>query len=291
MRGVSMGFVVTLILVSSFEWACAQAAPTAKPALQVREFIGINYVTIRYDAADAQGESVWGDRVPYDEPWIGSGGLPATIDLNESIVVGGEPIARGTYNLRIVPGASEWTIQFWPQTPPGGAAPESPALTPTVKPTVVPHEDQLSYSFETLADDRIELIVGWGDRTARLLMALATPLPQFEGETQEIFLLAREVWRRFFELDFDAMLEHFAEDFVFDQGGGKAEYLGYMRSANEVGAFDDIAMDLSGLTVEVMGDDAAIEGSVLDGPFGVLTLEATAKRRDGEWQVVSLVQY
>lgn len=69
-------------------------------------------IKINYGSPSVRGRKIWGDLEPLDEVWR-TGANEATIfEVNQDIMVGGQPLPAGKYGLFTIPSEGDWTVIF-----------------------------------------------------------------------------------------------------------------------------------------------------------------------------------
>lgn len=106
---------IALFSLLSFA-SLAQQAPASPPAV-VSQKVGDLSVMIKYAQPAVKGRLVFGNKdqkalVPYGEVWRTGANEATTIEFSRDVTVQGKSLAKGTYSLFSIPGASEWTIIF-----------------------------------------------------------------------------------------------------------------------------------------------------------------------------------
>jgi hypothetical protein len=72
---------------------------------------GVN-ITIDYGSPDTKDRAIWGSLVPYGEVWRTGANEATRITFDESILVGEDILAAGTYSLFTIPAEKEWQVIF-----------------------------------------------------------------------------------------------------------------------------------------------------------------------------------
>lgn len=84
--------------------------PITSPPATITQKVGIMEAKIEYNRPSARGRKVFGDVVPFDQPWRTGANAPTKITFSDSVIIGGKKIAGGTYAFYTIPGQKEWTI-------------------------------------------------------------------------------------------------------------------------------------------------------------------------------------
>src|ERR1043165_9721033 len=86
--------------------------PEPSPAATTEQTIGITEIKVVYHRPAINGRTVWGQLVPYNEPWRAGANENTTVTFSSDVKVGGKPLKAGTYGLHMIPTAKDWTIAF-----------------------------------------------------------------------------------------------------------------------------------------------------------------------------------
>lgn len=92
--------------------------------------------------------------------------------------------------------------------------------------------------------------------------------------------------------DLDVMMATISEDFVSDEGGGKADFRAFLRRHIEEGTLSGARMDLESAMIAIEDDMATVENAGLSGDRGSVVLDMELKKEaDGVWRIVGLHAY
>ncbi|WP_020535009.1 DUF2911 domain-containing protein [Lewinella cohaerens] len=87
-------------------------AELASPRKELKgELNGVD-ITIDYGSPSTKGRAIWGSLVPYGEVWRTGANEATRITFDESILVGEDILAAGTYSLFTIPAEKEWQVIF-----------------------------------------------------------------------------------------------------------------------------------------------------------------------------------
>src|SRR5690554_7806064 len=73
--------------------------PEASPAQKLIQTVGVTEVTLEYSRPSVKNRVVFGDLVPYNQLWRTGANWNTKISFDESVIIGGETLAPGTYAL------------------------------------------------------------------------------------------------------------------------------------------------------------------------------------------------
>lgn len=90
--------------------------------------------------------------------------------------------------------------------------------------------------------------------------------------------------------DVDSVIATYSDDFSSDQGMDRAGMQQFLQGAADQGFLEGMTSDTTGMSITVAGDIATVEGIMVEGAFGALTLGFGLEKRDGQWVVTSSTQ-
>ncbi|HEY0482689.1 MAG TPA: DUF2911 domain-containing protein [Kofleriaceae bacterium] len=153
--------------------------PEPSPAATTEQTIGITEIKVVYHRPAVNGRTIWGQLVPYNEPWRAGANENTTVSFSSDVKVGGKPLKAGTYGLHMIPTAREWTIAFSNMTTAWGSFTydqKEDALRVTVTPrTETTSEERLSYGFDDVADTKGTLVLRWEKLAVPIAIEVDTP--------------------------------------------------------------------------------------------------------------------
>ena len=175
-----MRSLLTIAIVLSSATAYAQLKlPEASPGATTEQTVGITEIKVVYHRPAINGRTVWGQLVPYNEPWRAGANENTTVTFSSDVKVGGKPLKAGTYGLHMIPTAKEWTIAFSNMSTAWGSFTydqKEDALRVTVTPrTEASSEERLSYSFDDVADGKATLVMRWEKLAVPIAIEVDTP--------------------------------------------------------------------------------------------------------------------
>lgn len=148
--------------------AAARADYPERPMLSQKAIIvqrvGLTDITVTYHRPKVKGRKVWGELVPYDRVWRAGANEATTVNFTDDVVIEDHPLAAGTYSFFVIPTKTLWKVIFNTDTDQWGAFSMDTnrnALSLTVKPESVPHEEYLSYSFTDLEFTSAKMLLKW----------------------------------------------------------------------------------------------------------------------------------
>jgi len=165
-------FVVAVLLTTGLSLGIslshAQSAvldlPRPSQHSAVSQRIGITDITISYHRPLVKGRTIWGKVVPYDQVWRAGANENTTITFTDPVSVEGQPLAKGTYGLHMIPGENQWTIIFSKINTAWGSftyKEADDALRVTVKPQASEPHEALTYDFDDVKDASAVATLRW----------------------------------------------------------------------------------------------------------------------------------
>lgn len=136
-----------------------RASPPAKASGKT----GNTEVVIDYSQPSAKGREIYGGLVPYNELWRTGANEATTFEVNNDVLIEGQPLAAGKYALFTIPGEKEWTVIFNKNSEQGGTGSYDEsldALRIKVKPKKA-KEKMEKLTFDVKNNGKVSLV--WAD--------------------------------------------------------------------------------------------------------------------------------
>src|SRR5438270_12884373 len=155
------------------------------------ERVGLTDITVTYHRPLVNGRKIWGALVPFGEVWRAGANENTTIEFSDPVSVEGQPLAKGTYGLHMIPTADSWTVIFSKMATAWGSFTYNQAedaLRVTVKPRPNEMEEALEYAFEDLKPDSATLTMKWEKLAVPVKMAISpeTTVANIRGQMRGI---------------------------------------------------------------------------------------------------------
>ncbi|HEX3757993.1 MAG TPA: DUF2911 domain-containing protein [Kofleriaceae bacterium] len=175
-----MRALLTTLIVFSSATAYAQLKlPEPSPAATVEQTIGITEVKVVYHRPAINGRTIWGQLVPYNEPWRAGANENTIVTFSSDVKIGGKPLKAGTYGLHMIPTQKDWTVAFSNMSTAWGSFTydqKEDALRVTVTPrTESSSEERLSYGFDDVTDGKGTLVLRWEKLAIPVAIEVDTP--------------------------------------------------------------------------------------------------------------------
>jgi hypothetical protein len=157
-------FISTAILLPLVLTEMAAGQIRGSEAAVVSQTIDGTTVTIEYSRPRAAGRTLFGELVPYDEPWTGAN-WATTLELDRDARLNGMDVAAGRYSVWWVPQADRWTLILDPnaklfhfQKP----EPSASQIRIETEPRTAGHVELLTWSFPAVTGDAATVQMHWG---------------------------------------------------------------------------------------------------------------------------------
>jgi len=138
--------------------------PRPSPKATVTQTVGLTDVTIAYSRPGVKGRTIWGELVPYGEPWRSGANEATTVTFSEDVKVGGKLLPAATYSFFTIPSKDTWQVVFNKEKDLWGAyayKPEQDVVRFDVVPLPSNHTEWLEYSVENLKNNSADLVLKW----------------------------------------------------------------------------------------------------------------------------------
>jgi hypothetical protein len=167
-----------LVAALSLIAAGAQAElklPRVSQNAKVTQTVGLTDITLTYSRPGVKGRTIWGELVPYDQPWRTGANEATTITVSDDIMMGGQKLPAGTYALVTIPGKDGWQLAVNKEKELWGAyeyKQENDVLRFKAVPTMTTDAvEWMSFGFENLTYNSADLVLRW--EKLKLVMPIA----------------------------------------------------------------------------------------------------------------------
>ena len=161
-------FVLCLVVAGLSQITSAQNdlnLPDVSQAAEVKQRIALTDITINYHRPLVNGRKIWGGLVPYGKVWRAGANENTVIEFSDPVSVEGQPLAKGTYGLHMIPNPDSWTIIFSKTNTAWGSYSydqKEDALRVNVKPRPLAEtKEALEFDFEDLKPDSTAVTLKW----------------------------------------------------------------------------------------------------------------------------------
>jgi tetratricopeptide (TPR) repeat protein len=161
-------FIVFGLVLLAASTAFAQSVqlnlPRDSQRASVSQRIGITDITVNYHRPLVKGRTIWGKVVPYGQVWRAGANENTTITFTDPVSVEGQPLAKGTYGLHLIPNQDQWTVIFSKTNTAWGSftyKESEDALRVTVKPQAADFHEALAYDIDQPGEDSAIVTMRW----------------------------------------------------------------------------------------------------------------------------------
>lgn len=164
-------FVVAILVAAALSAAPnagAQSAlldlPDASPRARVVQRIGLTDVTIDFHRPLVRGRKIFGGLQPYGQVWRAGADQNTVIQFSDPVTINGQPLAKGSYGVHMIPGETSWVVIFSKNHTSWGSFTYNQAedaLRVTVTPEAVENQEALSYEFSDLKLNSAVVTMRW----------------------------------------------------------------------------------------------------------------------------------
>jgi hypothetical protein len=193
--------VGVLLLVALPRVGAAQAVlldvPLKSQRAAVSQTIGLTDITITYHRPLANGRVIWDSLVPYGQVWRAGANVNTTIAFSDPVTIDGQPLAKGTYGLHMIPAADRWTIIFSNNATSWGSFTyhqDEDALRVTVVPRAGPMRDALTFEFDSLEPASTVVEMSWDKVVVPFRVAVDVHAVAQASIRRQLRTLARYTW-------------------------------------------------------------------------------------------------
>src|SRR5256885_11857275 len=139
--------------------------PDVSQAAEVKQRMALADITMTYHRPLVTGRKIWGALVPYGKVWRAGANENTTIEFSDPVSVEGQPLAKGTYGLHMIPNPDSWTVIFSKTNTGWGSysyKQDEDALRVNVKPrSLAEMKEALEFEFEDLKPESTAGTLKW----------------------------------------------------------------------------------------------------------------------------------
>jgi tetratricopeptide (TPR) repeat protein len=101
----------SLLFATSVIGANAQLkTPALSPTCKVSQDFSLSSIDITYSRPSMRGRKIVGDVVPYGKAWRTGANAPTKIKIGEELIIAGQKVKAGEYELYTIPGKESWEV-------------------------------------------------------------------------------------------------------------------------------------------------------------------------------------
>jgi hypothetical protein len=159
-----IGLLLAILVLPAAAQDRGNTLPRVSPNATVSQTIGVTEVRMTYGRPRVDGRTIFGDLVPYGEPWRTGANEATTFSVSTPVQIEGDTLAAGTYGLFTVPGPNSWTLIFNDVAEQWGAYeydPTEDVLRVQASPEPADAQELLTFAFENVTDTSATAVLHW----------------------------------------------------------------------------------------------------------------------------------
>ncbi|MEX0663052.1 MAG: DUF2911 domain-containing protein [Balneolaceae bacterium] len=172
MKSITISFLTVLLTILFINTVEAQERQTDRPMVSpnaaVEQTIGLTEVAITYGRPSVNDRVIFGDLVPFGNPWRTGANESTVVTFSDDVLVEGESVEEGTYSLYSIPEEDgRWTIIINDKLSWGTEYDENEdVLRVEVDAEEAHFVEQMMIYFEDISEDQGTLVIHWADTKA-----------------------------------------------------------------------------------------------------------------------------
>jgi len=134
--------IITLAACFALQLNAQIKTPAASPGAEFKQSVGLTDITVKYSRPGVKGRTIFAEDglVPYGKIWRTGANQATKITFSDDVTVEGTELAKGSYAILTVPGATSWDVMFYAfdKSGFGGYVEKTPDAKVTVTPQSLP---------------------------------------------------------------------------------------------------------------------------------------------------------
>lgn len=154
--------------------AVAQNGPVPSPLQKISQMVGLTEVNIEYSRPSLDGRDMYSKLAPAGERWRTGANTRTVLTFSKDVMLGGNEVKAGSYNLFTIPGKKEWTIILnnnTKETSPFRVNDDNNILSFNVKPTTTKNKIETFTinitDFDKKAMDNANIELAWENTSVK----------------------------------------------------------------------------------------------------------------------------
>src|SRR5215470_625045 len=177
-RAFSLVSLCSTVALTSLAHGQGIETPAPSPHAKVEQRVGLTDVTVDYSSPAVKSRKIWGDLVPFHNPWRTGANSATKLIVSKDFTFGGSPVKAGTYSLYTVPGKTSWTVFLGSNADVWGtevADKEKVVAQTTVKPTALAQpRERMIFAFSDTTEAGTNLDLEWEKLRVRVPITVDT---------------------------------------------------------------------------------------------------------------------
>jgi hypothetical protein len=172
--------------------------PSISQNAKVSQTVGVTELSITYSRPGVKNRTIWGELVPYDQPWRTGANASTMFTTTDDIMVAGQKLPAGTYALVTIPTKGDWTVAFSKQKDLAATTnydPKQDALRVTAKATPAENQEWMRLGFENLTPTTTDLTLRWEKLAVAVPIQVEVNEKVLTNARKEIAAAKADDWR------------------------------------------------------------------------------------------------
>jgi tetratricopeptide (TPR) repeat protein len=165
MKKVAFGYMCAVLVgLLSLPAAAQLKLPDASPAAKVAQDVGLTNISLEYSSPGVKGRKIWGELVPWDQPWRTGANAATKITFSRDVTFGGKPVPAGTYAVVTLPTQKGWTMVLSKELglyQGKNYDPKDDVLRVPATTAAIPHRERMTFLFSNTTDSDTSLDLEW----------------------------------------------------------------------------------------------------------------------------------
>ncbi|MEO8584952.1 MAG: DUF2911 domain-containing protein [Acidobacteriota bacterium] len=172
--------------------------PDGSPKASVSQTVGLSDFSVSYHRPAVNKRKIWGDLVPYGQPWRAGANQNTTLSASTPFTFGGKAVPAGTYGVHMLPAEGEWTVMLSTQSKAWGSFSydeKEDVARVTVKPEAADFVERLSFTFDDPGNDTTALALRWEKLRVAVPITVDTKAVTLASIREQLRGLTRFSWQ------------------------------------------------------------------------------------------------
>lgn len=151
--------------------------PALSPAAKVSQRVGVTDISIEYASPAVAGRKIWGELVPWDQPWRTGANAATKITFSREVKFGGKDVPAGTYALISIPSEKGWQVILNKDVNlylGGGYDPKDELVRVPATTSAIAHRERMLFVFGDTKDASTSLDLEWEKLKVSVPIAVET---------------------------------------------------------------------------------------------------------------------
>jgi tetratricopeptide (TPR) repeat protein len=156
----------------------AVTIPRVRQPAEVTQTIGLTKLNVTYSRPLVKGREIFGKMITYGRIWRAGADENSILTLSTDVTINNKLIKAGSYGFHIIPNEDEWTVILNKEVNAWGSyfyKEEKDVFRFAVVPKKVNHHEALTFTFENITANKVDLQLAWADTAISFTIDIDTP--------------------------------------------------------------------------------------------------------------------